>query len=108
MKSNRSDYKKIEGFEWDEGNSDKNWVKHNVHYKEAEEVFVNSPRILLPDIKHSAVEERLTLLGFTNKERKLTIIFIVRNYKFRVISARDMNKKERSTYEKKTKNYSTV
>jgi len=100
MKSNRSDYKKIEGFEWDEGNSDKNWIKHNVHYKEAEEVFLNSPRVLLPDTEHSLIEKRLTLLGFTDKGRKLIIIFTVRNNKFRVISARDMNKKERQKYEK--------
>jgi hypothetical protein len=102
---NEPDFKKINGFDWNEGNVDKNWMKHNVHYKEAEEIFVNSPRVLLVDKKHSSVEKRLIIYGVTNKNRKLTVAFTIRNYKFRIISARDMNKRERREYEKKIKNH---
>lgn len=90
-------------FEWDKGNSDKNSKKHNVTNKEAEEVFISKPFILLEDVKHSSNEKRFQALGRTNKRRKLSIIFTIRE-KVRIISARDMNKKERRGYEKETKN----
>lgn len=108
MKINEPDFNEVVSFDWDEGNIDKNWVKHSVHYKEVEEVFVNSPRVLLVDKKHSSVEKRLIIYGITDKNRKLTVAFTIRNYKFRIISARDMNKKERREYEKKIKNYSKI
>ena len=95
-------------FDWDEGNLEKSWEKHLVFYQEAEEVFVNSPRVLLFDEKHSKIEQRYIIWGITDKNRKLTIAFTVRNKKFRVISARDMNNKERMEYEKKTKTNSKV
>lgn len=37
------DIAKIEGFDWDEGNIEKNKIKHNVSKKESEEVFLNQP-----------------------------------------------------------------
>lgn len=87
-------------FEWDKGNIDKNWEKHTVDYKEAEEVFFNKPK-LLNDKVHSQSEERYVALGETNKTRTLFISYTIRNRKIRVISARDMNRKERGYYEKK-------
>jgi len=88
-------------FEWDKGNTDKNFQKHRVANKEAEEIFFNKPFKIFPDQKHSQKEERIIALGITNKLRKLAIIFTVRNQNIRIISARDQNKKERKTYEKK-------
>jgi hypothetical protein len=96
------DFTDITGFDWDSGNIDKNWKKHLVMSKEAEEVFINIPRVVLSDTKHSKVERRFKIFGVTNINRKLSITFTIRNYKFRIISARDMNKKERSKYEEKT------
>ena len=49
---------KIEGFEWDEGNIQKNWLKHSVYYKECEEIFTNVPLLLVRDTKHSQNEKR--------------------------------------------------
>ena len=88
-------------FEWDEGNSEKNWEKHKVHFREAEEVFFNKPLKIFPDKKHSNKEGRFTAFGINNKDRKLTIIFTVRKNKIRVISARDQSRKERPVYVKK-------
>lgn len=89
-------------FEWDKGNIDKNLKKHGVSNQEAEEVFRNKPVYILEDIKHSLKEKRYMLWGVTNEKRKLTIIFCFRNDKIRIISARDMNRKERRLYEEKT------
>lgn len=95
-------------FDWDKGNIGKNWIKHEVADKEAEEVFENDPKLLTEDIKHSIREKRFQLLGVTNKRRKLNIIFTMRASKVRIISARDMNRKERRVYEEKAKAYTKV
>ncbi len=87
-------------FEWDTGNSDKNRLKHKVDAKEAEEVFFNKPFLTVPDQKHSVTEMRFQALGKTNSNRKLFVSYTIRNNKIRVISIRDMNKKEQSIYEK--------
>jgi uncharacterized DUF497 family protein len=88
------------GFEWDSGNSAKNWRKHRVSKRECEEVFAREPLVILEDISHSIFEQRMIALGNTKKERKLTIAFTFRNGMIRVISARPMSKKERALYEK--------
>lgn len=88
------------GFDWDQGNKDKNWLKHKVANNECEEIFFNQPLIILPNIKHSQKERRFYALGKTNNKRFLFISFTARMHLIRIISARDMNKKERQNYEK--------
>lgn len=90
-------------FEWDSGNIDKNWKSHLVHDEEAEEIFSNEPKMLGIDKKHSEIEERYYCLGVTHQNRKLFVSFTLRKYKVRIISARDMSKKERRIYEEKSK-----
>ena len=87
----------IVGFEWDEGNS-KNWERHRVSSTESEEVFLNRPLLLQPDPSHSQQEARYYVLGQTNAGRPLFIAFTIRHDRIRVISARDMSRKERSIY----------
>jgi hypothetical protein len=86
------------GFQWDSGNIDKNRLKHGVEVFEAEQPFFNDPLIIIPDEKHSTSEIRYAALGKTNDGRNLTIVFTKRNQLIRIISARDMNKKERDYY----------
>ncbi len=86
------------GFDWDEGNRDKNWEKHRVSNSECEEIFFNQPLIIHFDEKHSDMEVRFYALGLTDLCRKLFVVFTVRNTKIRIISARDMSKKERKIY----------
>jgi uncharacterized DUF497 family protein len=97
------DLAKIEGFEWDKGNSRKN-EKHGVSMAEAEQVFFNMPLLMLQDMQHSNTEVRFHALGKTNLGRLLHITFTLRRAgtTIRVISARDMHRKERDTYEKTT------
>ena len=89
-----------QGFQWDKGNSLKSWLKHRVTEGEAEQIFFNEPLFLVADEKHSQQESRFRAMGFTNENRYLYIVFMVRDNLIRVISARDMNKKERVVYEK--------
>ena len=95
-----TDLTKISSFDWDEGNTRKN-EKHGVSMAEAEQIFFNEPLLLLADIKHSQGESRFHALGKTDEGRTLHITFTLRNAgeKIRVISARDMHKKERMIYE---------
>ena len=90
----------IIGFDWDEGNLNKNWSKHQVSNAECEEIFFNVPLLVADDRKHSTIEKRYYALGRTNQGRELFIAFTLRNHKIRVISARDMSKKEREYYAK--------
>jgi len=87
------------GFDWDAGNTDKNWVKHSVTPSECEQVFFNRPLIVKGDHKHSITEKRYYALGRTNLKRYLFIAFTVRKNLIRVISARDMSRKERKVYD---------
>jgi len=86
-------------FEWDEGNLNKNQLKHEVENQEIEEVFFNLPVLVLPDQQHSKTEVRYLILGQTDKKRRLSIIFTIRKTKIRVISARPMSIKEKKFYE---------
>ena len=89
------------GFEWDEGNSRKNAEKHGVSQSEAEQLFFNEPLLVLEDSRHSQRELRYHALGKTDDGRLLHITFTVRGdgTLIRVISARDMHRKERAIYE---------
>ncbi len=91
---------KVVAFEWDKGNIDKNLKKHDVSNQEAEEVFFNKPVVFSEDKKHSTIEKRYMLWGKTNTNRRLTFFFTIRKNRIRIISARDMHKKERGEYEK--------
>jgi len=93
------DLSQFTGFEWDDKNRDKNWEKHKVAAGECEEVFFNLPLLLQSDDAHSQKEPRYYVLGHTIAGRRLFIAFTVREDKIRVISARDMSKKERKIYE---------
>ncbi|OQY65517.1 hypothetical protein B6D29_03740 [Microgenomates bacterium UTCPR1] len=93
--------RKVLEFEWDKGNIDKNWLKHNVTDKEAEEVFIDKRKFIFRDKIHSGKEERFRILGKTKAGRLLFIVFTIRKHKVRVISARDINRKEVFLYEKK-------
>jgi len=86
------------GFDWDEWNSGKIWERHGVTPEEAEDVFFHDPFVLRADRLHSVKEKRYGVLGQTSRGRKLFIAFTVRRKHIRVISARDMNRKENEEY----------
>lgn len=93
-------FEKIVGFEWDPGNKSKNLIKHKVTDEECEEIFFDYKKKILKDVLHSDTENRHIIIGQTKKRRLLFIVFTIRKDKIRIISARDLNKKEHKLYEK--------
>lgn len=89
-------------FEWDKGNELKIQKTHAVGLPEAEDVFFDDHKKTFPDVLHSGSEERLRIIGKTKQGRLLFVVFTIRKEKVRVISARDVNKKEVPLYEKTT------
>lgn len=95
------EFAKITGFNWDIGNARKSEEKHGVSMAAAEQVFFNTPVLMLEDAAHSDRELRIHALGKTDEGRALHITFTLRKAGtlIRVISARDMHRKERTIYE---------
>jgi len=88
-----------EGFDWDDGNIGKNWEKHRVADWECEEAFFNQPLAVGSDAPHSREEPRYYVLGQTDRGRWLYVSFTIRRRLIRPISFRDMNARERRSYE---------
>lgn len=87
------------GFQWDEYNATKIWEKHAVTPMESEQAFFNRPLIVADDAKHSQGEKRYYALGRTDAGRLLFLAFTIRRTLIRIISARDMSRKERKVYQ---------
>jgi uncharacterized DUF497 family protein len=95
------DWERIEGFDWDEGNSRKSADKHGVSQSEAEQIFFNEPLLVVEDARHSGNEPRFHALGRTDLDRLVHVTFTLRrdDRLIRTISARPMHRKERDRYE---------
>ncbi len=86
-------------FQWDGGNSEKNWIKHGITQTECEQVFFNQPFLVFDDQQHSQSEERFFALGRTDEGKGLFVVFTYRDQSLvRIISARRMTKAERDYY----------
>lgn len=86
------------GFDWDDANVPKIWERHQASPMECEEVFFNLPLAAGHDEKHSHEERRCYVLSQSDGERRLFVVVTIREGLLRVISARDMNRKEREVY----------
>jgi uncharacterized DUF497 family protein len=87
-------------FEWDQGNSTKNKVKHGIEKAEVESVFYLKRAVPLgvqiaPEVK----ELRLCLVGPAYNEKMISVVFTFRDKKIRPISSRSASKKEKKLYE---------
>ena len=102
------DLDQVEGFDWDDWNERKSEESHGVSQGEAEQVFFSAPLVVVEDIKHSQGEPRFHALGKTEAGRLLHVTFTTRaeEKRIRVISARDMHRKERVIYEEKSQSHS--
>jgi len=63
-------------------------------------VFFNAPLVVRSDIRHTRREKRCYALGQTSSGRCLFVAFTIRRSLVRVISVRDMNRRERDVYAK--------
>ena len=92
------DLKRCTGFQWDSANADKIRDRHRVSRSECEQIFFNRPLIVADDEKHSGVGRRLYALGTADSGRLLFAVFTIRENLVRVISARDMSRRERRVF----------
>lgn len=86
-------------FDWDGGNAEKNWLRHRVSQSECEQVFFNRPLVVAEDLRHSDSEDRFFALGESDAGRLLFVAYVLRGDRIRVISARDMTRREQKEYE---------
>jgi hypothetical protein len=87
------------GFDWDKGNQAKIWDRHRVSPEECEQAFLDQFLYAMPNGEHTTVaEDRFKIFGQTLAGRHLSVIFTVRGDLIRVISARDMNRRERRMF----------
>lgn len=107
MEDSVFDLDQVVGFDWDKGNKEKNWEKHQVDYTECEQVFFNKPLLIGEDAGHSSQEQRYYVLGQSDIGRTLFLVFTVRDKKIRIISARDQSRKERTIYGQQTEIHTT-
>jgi uncharacterized DUF497 family protein len=94
---------KYDGFDWDAGNIDKNWISHKVSKEETEEAFSCDPWYGYDAVNYSGPEKRKIILAKTLKDRPLFVVYTERQNKIRPICARDMHRTERKLYDDKTK-----
>lgn len=104
MADSRDPLEDCAGFDWGEWNTGKNWEKHRVTPEETEDIFFNDPLVVRGDTRHSAKEKRYYALGRTTAGRCLFASFTIRKNLIRIISVRDMNRREREIYEELEKN----
>ena len=90
---------KCHGFQWDEGNAEKNWIQHRVSRGETEQVFFNRPLVVVEGEQRAEFTRRYYALGHTDASRFLFMVFTIRDDLIRVISARPMSRRERRVYE---------
>jgi len=87
-------------FEWDERKNAANRRKHGVSFEDAQTAFSDDEALLLPDQAHSTQEDRLVLLGMSDRLRLLIVCHTCRQRGnvIRIISARKANGTETRQY----------
>lgn len=86
-------------FEWDSRKATRNIQKHEVSFTEAATVFDDPLSITVADPDHSVEEERFLIVGQSHRPRILIVSFAERKGRIRIISARELTRTERKTYE---------
>jgi uncharacterized protein len=86
-------------FEWDPQKAERNLSKHGVSFAEASTVFGDDLAITIPDPDHSIDEERYITLGWSNRRRLLMVAHADRGNRIRIISARELTRREQKAYE---------
>lgn len=86
-------------FEWDVNKAASNEIKHDVSFEEAKTIFSNPLAVIFVDEEHSDEEKREIIVGHSNNNRLILVIFTERSNKIRIISARKATPNERKDYE---------
>ena len=86
-------------FEWEHQKAKSNLKKHGVSFEEASTAFQDTLSLAIDDPLHSMDEDRVVLIGMSNKNRLLVVVHTERGDNIRIISARKATKEERKNYE---------
>lgn len=92
-------------FEWNADKAQYNLKKHEVAFEEASTVFEDPFYIIYKDPDHSVGEQRYIIIGESEEHRYLLVSFTERDTKTRIISARELDPKERRAYERKKERF---
>lgn len=83
---------------WDCKKAKANWLKHRIHFSDAEVVLFDPYFLSIPD-PDVINEERFIGIGTDGFARILTVVYCYKEENIRLISARAATKKERQYYE---------
>lgn len=86
-------------FEWDEEKAAANLAKHGISFEEAKTVFDDPLYVDFYDPDHSVDEHRYIIIGESQQRRLLIVSYTERDDMVRLISAREVARSERDTYE---------
>ena len=85
------------GFDWDDANIH-NWERHRVTPEDAEVISFHQPLIVRSHIGHSNSKKRFYALEQTVRGQLMFAAFTIRGSMIRIISVREMHRKERGIY----------
>jgi len=88
-------------FEWDPEKAAGNWRKHDVSFEEAATVFGDPLAMTYLDPDHSEEEDRFLTFGHSRQGRLLVVSHTDRGDRTRIISARQLTRRERKQYEQR-------
>ena len=86
-------------FEWDSAKALRNVTRHGVAFEEAQTLFLDPLGGIIDDPRHSIGERRLVLIGVSERQRLLAVMFTEKSGRIRLISARPVTRAERKNYE---------
>jgi uncharacterized protein len=86
-------------FEWDLDKAARNLEWHGVSLPEATTVFDDSLSVAVPDPDHSFEEQRYIIVGSSHRNRLLIVAYTERGERIRIITARELTRREREAYE---------
>lgn len=86
-------------FDWDPKKASRNLKRHSVSFQEAATVFGDTLSVTAADPDHSLEENRCIIVGQSHRGRLLIVSHAEHRDRIRIISARELTRKERRTYE---------
>ena len=86
-------------FEWDPIKAAANLAKHEVSFEDAATIFGDPLGWVVTDPRHSLEEQRFVLLGQSQSQRLLAVMYAERREAIRIISARRATRREQRNYE---------
>ena len=82
-------------FEWDSKKSDSNFKKHDIHFYEAKQLWLDQRRVIIP--ARTQNEIRFAIIA-AYKNKVWTAIYTLRNNRIRIISVRRARHGEQKGY----------